>query len=57
MKKKMGRPKLPKGEAKKELFAVKLSKLEAEKVYAAIDRSGVPYPDWLRGALLTAAER
>jgi hypothetical protein len=57
MKKKMGRPKLPKGEARKELFAVKLSKLEADKVYAAIDRSGQPYPDWLRAAILAAAER
>ena len=57
MKKKIGRPKLPKGEARRELFAVKLSKPESDKVYEAIDRSGLEYPDWLRAALLSAAEK
>lgn len=55
-KSKLGRPKLPRGEAKREMFAVKLSKPDAGKVYEAIERSGLPQADWLRAALLRAAE-
>jgi len=51
----MGRPKLPKGEAKGVLFAVRIAKAEADKVSQAIKRSGMKKPDWARNALLVAA--
>jgi hypothetical protein len=56
MKTKIGRPKLPRGEAKGAQFAVRLNKADCEKVYAAIKRSELEQPDWLRKALLDAAE-
>ena len=40
MKTKMGRPKLPKGTANTVLFAVEIAATEAEKIQAAIRRSG-----------------
>ena len=55
MKKKMGRPKLPKGAAKGVLFAVRVAKPDAEKIQEAIKRSGTVKPEWLRNALLKAA--
>lgn len=56
MKTKMGRPKLPKGEAKGVLFAVRLAAAEAVKVQQAIEASGLTKPDWARNALLFAAK-
>jgi hypothetical protein len=56
MKTKMGRPKLPRTERKGAQFAVRLNKEDADKVYDAIDRSELSQPDWLRRALLVAAE-
>ena len=55
MKKKLGRPKLPKGEAKGALFAVRLAKPDADTINAAIKRSGTGKPEWLRNALLASA--
>ncbi|HWN94890.1 MAG TPA: hypothetical protein VNT99_07645 [Methylomirabilota bacterium] len=55
MKTKMGRPKLPKNEAKGELFAVRVAKPDAEAIHSAIKRSGIAKPEWLRNALLKAA--
>jgi hypothetical protein len=55
MKKKMGRPKLPRGTAKGVLFAVKIAANEAEKIQTAIKRSGLKKPEWARNALLSAA--
>jgi len=55
MKTRIGRPKLPKGEAKGALFAVRVSKPDAEAIQAAIKRSGTGKPEWLRNALLAAA--
>ncbi len=55
MKAKRGRPKVAKSEYKGILFAVRLSKPDAEKVQNAIKRSGMAKPDWQRRALLTAA--
>ena len=55
MKTKMGRPKLPKGTANTVLFAVKIAATEAEKIQAAIRRSGMTKPDWARNALVNAA--
>jgi hypothetical protein len=56
MKSKRGRPKLPKGESKGVLFAVRVSTPEAQQIHGAIKRSGLSKPDWHRRALLTAAE-
>jgi hypothetical protein len=55
MKKKMGRPKLPKGTANSVLFAVKIAANEAEKIQRAIKKSGQTKPDWARNALVSAA--
>jgi hypothetical protein len=55
MKAKMGRPKLPQGTAKGVLFAVRVAASEADKIHAAIKKSGLPKPDWARNALLDAA--
>lgn len=55
MKSKMGRPKLPKGQAKGELFAVRVSKDEADKIHSAIKKSGKKKPHWLRDAILSNA--
>jgi hypothetical protein len=56
MKNKMGRPKLPKGTANTVLFAVKIAANEAEKIQAAISRSGLTKPEWARNALISAAK-
>lgn len=55
MKTKMGRPKLPKGEAKGVLFAVKMKKTEADQINLAVKRSGKTKPEWARAVLLEAA--
>jgi hypothetical protein len=56
MKTKMGRPKLPKGTANNVLFAVKIAPKEAERIDAAIKKSGMAKPEWARNALIKAAE-
>jgi hypothetical protein len=56
MKKKIGRPKLPKDAAKGVQFGIRLSKPDADAVHAAVKRSGQSQPDWLRKALLSAAK-
>ena len=55
MKTKMGRPKLPKGTANSVLFAVRIAAQEAEKIQAAIKKSGMEKPEWARMALISAA--
>jgi hypothetical protein len=52
---KMGRPRVPKNKAFRELFAVRLRPDEARKVREAIRKSGQRQPDWLRSALLKVA--
>lgn len=54
-KSKMGRPAMPKGTAKGVLFAVRVAEIEAEKIQAAIRKSGMSKPDWGRHALIQAA--
>ena len=56
MKPKMGRPKLPKGQAKGTLFAVRVANDEARTILGAVKRSGVPKPQCLRNALISAAK-
>ena len=55
MKTKMGRPKLPKGTANSVLFAVRIAANEAERIQAAIRKSGLKKPEWARNALIRAA--
>jgi predicted HicB family RNase H-like nuclease len=53
-KKKLGRPKLPKGEAKK-LFSFRLSKPERHQIEHAAKKAGVKVTKWARETLLQAA--
>jgi hypothetical protein len=56
MKKKMGRPRLSaRGAAV--VFSVRLPPEEAQTIKAAIRASGETRPDWLRNALVSAANR
>jgi len=54
-KKKMGRPKKPKGELKK-LFSIRLDKHERKAVEDAAKKAGESPSKWARKALLKAAE-
>jgi predicted HicB family RNase H-like nuclease len=54
-KKKMGRPKLPKDEAKK-VFSIRFSKRERDKINHAAKKAGEPVTKWARKALLAAAD-
>ena len=56
MKTKMGRPVLPKGEAKGEVFSVRVAADAAGKIHQAIKKSGMKKPDWARNALISAAQ-
>jgi hypothetical protein len=55
MKKKMGRPKLPKGEAKAFQIGVRFNNEEAEKIKSAIAKTNLSNADWARNALIDAA--
>ena len=57
MKTKMGRPTLPKGTANSVLFAVRIAAKEAQKIQAAIKKSGMTKPEWARNALVQAAHQ
>lgn len=52
----MGRPKLPKNEKKGTLFAVRIANDEAKIILDAIKESKKEQPQWMRRALLSAAE-
>ena len=56
MKRKRGRPFMPKGTAHSVLFAVRIAAKEAGKIQRAIKKSGLTKPDWARKALLSAAK-
>jgi hypothetical protein len=53
-KKRMGRPPLPKNEAKK-VFSLRLSAIEQNRIETAAKRAGEPVTQWARTALLRAA--
>jgi len=55
MKPKMGRPVLPKGEAKGVLIGARFSPDEAKQVAGAVKRSGGNRSAWVRTTLLSAA--
>ena len=52
MKRKPGRPKLPKGEAKGKIVPVRFTKAEAEQLAAAAKRKDQTLSDWIRRAVL-----
>lgn len=53
--KKMGRPRLPKGEAKK-VYPLRLSDAERKTFEEAAIRAGQPLPEWMRTHLTKAAK-
>lgn len=55
MTKKMGRPKLPKGEAKGVLIGARFSPEESKQVHDAVREAGQNKSDWVRNTLLSAA--
>ncbi len=55
MKKKMGRPVLPKGKAKDFQIGVRFDQDEAKKVKSAISKSKLTNSDWARNVLLSAS--
>lgn len=52
----MGRPVLPKGEAKNFQIGVRFNRVEAVKVKSAISKSKQTNSDWARNVLLSAAD-
>jgi hypothetical protein len=56
MTKKMGRPKLPKGEVKAVLLGAKFAPDEAKQVHAAVKRENIGKSEWIRKTLLSAAQ-
>ena len=54
--KKVGRPKLPKGEAKGKLVALRLSASEVKRVSAAAKAKKLSVSEWIRSTLNTAME-
>jgi hypothetical protein len=55
MKKKMGRPKLPKNKARSILLTTRVNADEEQVIHSAIKASGLGKTAWLRSALLKAA--
>ena len=53
---KIGRPVLPKGEAKDFQIGVRFGGEEARKIKSAISKAGTTTADWARGALIKAAK-
>jgi hypothetical protein len=56
MKKKMGRPKLPKGETKDILIGARVAPEENKAILAAIAKSPHSKSEWIRKALISAAK-
>jgi hypothetical protein len=54
--KRLGRPKLAKGEARGVLIGARFALDEAKQVEAAVKRSGQVKSDWIRNTLLNAAK-
>jgi len=54
--KKLGRPKLAKGEAKGVLIGARFAPDEAKRVQAAVKQSGLGKSEWIRNTLLQAAQ-
>ena len=56
MKPKMGRPKVPKAKLRRILVQARVSPEEYKPVVGAVRRSGLSESEWVRKALLTAAQ-
>lgn len=56
-KKKLGRPKLPKSEARSIMLSTRVNADENKLIQAAIKQSGVDKTVWLRDSLIAAANR
>jgi len=54
VKRKPGRPKLPKGEAKGKIVPVRFTKAEAEQLAETAHTNGLNLSEWLRRPVLTA---
>ena len=54
MKRKPGRPKLPKGEAKGKIVPIRFTKAEAEQLAKAARTNGLTLSEWIRRAVLAA---
>ena len=54
MKRKPGRPKLPKGEAKGKIVPIRFTKAEAEQLTQAARRNGLTLSEWIRRTVLAA---
>ena len=54
MKRKPGRPKLPKGEAKGKIVPIRFTKAEAEQLAEAAKTNGQALSEWIRRTLLAA---
>ena len=52
MKRKRGRPKLPKGEAKGKIVPIRFTKAEAERLAEAAESSDQNVSEWIRRAVL-----
>ena len=52
---KMGRPKLPKGQAKTVTMAIRFSEAEATEILKAVSKTGLHHAEWSRNHLLSAA--
>jgi hypothetical protein len=55
MKPKLGRPKIPKAEARSIFVITRVNAAEAKQINAAIKASKLPKTAWARNALLSAA--
>jgi len=54
--KKIGRPKLPKGEAKGRIVPVRFSAEEVQRITKAANASKQKVSEWIRGIIATATE-
>ena len=54
MKRKPGRPKLPKGEAKGKIVPIRFTKAEAEQLVKAANRNNQALSEWIRRTVLAA---
>ena len=52
MKRKPGRPKLPKGEAKGKIVPIRFTKAEAEQLAEAANRNNQALSEWIRRTVL-----
>ena len=54
MKRKPGKPKLPKGEAKGKIVPIRFTKVEAEQLVQAANRNNQTLSEWIRRTVLAA---